>query len=219
MARNKYPEETEKLILDVSLRLFSEKGYENTSIQEIIDELGGLSKGAIYYHFKSKEEILMGVMGRMDKQIAEPLLKMRDDPDRNGFEKLQEMFRMSLAISDKEVAFRTAPDLRKNPKMLALQIDSIFQDVVPNYVRPIIEEGVEDGSIQTEYPKELAEILILLSNLWLNPLMFGQEENEENMIRRTEFYRWMLLKLGLDIIDDEMMNRFHYLGKLFYEKK
>ncbi len=48
MARNKYPEETVQLILDVAFRLFMKKGYEHTSVQDIIDQLGGLSKGAIY---------------------------------------------------------------------------------------------------------------------------------------------------------------------------
>ena len=61
MARNKYPEETVARILDVSLKLFLEKGYENTTIQDIIDALGNLSKGAIYHHFKSKEDILEAV--------------------------------------------------------------------------------------------------------------------------------------------------------------
>ena len=54
MARNKHPEETVNRILEVSLRLFLEKGYEYTSIRDIIDGLGNLSKGAIYHHFKSK---------------------------------------------------------------------------------------------------------------------------------------------------------------------
>ena len=58
MARNKHPEETVNLILDVALALFFEKGYDNTSIQDIIDGLGGLTKGAVYHHFKSKEDIL-----------------------------------------------------------------------------------------------------------------------------------------------------------------
>ena len=47
LARNKHPEETVNRILDVAYRLFMEKGYEYTSIQNIIDNLGGLSKGAI----------------------------------------------------------------------------------------------------------------------------------------------------------------------------
>ena len=58
MARNKYPEVTVEKILDVAQRLFLEKGYDNTTIQDIVNELGGLTKGAIYHHFKSKEEII-----------------------------------------------------------------------------------------------------------------------------------------------------------------
>lgn len=46
MARNKHPEETVAKILDVAMRLFVEPGYEQTSMQNIIDELGGLTKGA-----------------------------------------------------------------------------------------------------------------------------------------------------------------------------
>lgn len=45
MARNKHPEETVHLILDVAFRLFMEKGYEHTSVQDIIDQLGGLARG------------------------------------------------------------------------------------------------------------------------------------------------------------------------------
>ena len=45
MARNKYPEVTVEKILEVSQRLFVEKGYDNTTIQDIVNELGGLTKG------------------------------------------------------------------------------------------------------------------------------------------------------------------------------
>ena len=53
MARNKYPEVTVEKILDVSQRLFLEKGYDATTIQDIVDDLGGLTKGALYHHFLS----------------------------------------------------------------------------------------------------------------------------------------------------------------------
>lgn len=58
MARNAHPEVTRTRILDAAQRLFMAQGYEHTSIQNIVDELGDLSKGAIYHHFKSKEAIL-----------------------------------------------------------------------------------------------------------------------------------------------------------------
>ena len=58
MARNPHPEVTERRILAAAKKLFAEKGYDKTSIQDIIDKLGDLSRGAIYHHFKSKEAIL-----------------------------------------------------------------------------------------------------------------------------------------------------------------
>ena len=53
MARNRNSHETRKKILEVSKNLFLEKGFDNTSIQDIIDGLGGLTKGVIYHHFES----------------------------------------------------------------------------------------------------------------------------------------------------------------------
>ena len=52
MARNKYPELTVEKILDVAQKLFLEQGYEQTTIQDIVNNLGGMTKGAVYHHFK-----------------------------------------------------------------------------------------------------------------------------------------------------------------------
>lgn len=92
MARNKHPEETVSLILDVAARLFMEKGYEHTSIQDIIDNLGGLSKGAIYHHFKSKEDILVAVTDRMTSESNRMLADIRDQKNLCGKEKLRAIF-------------------------------------------------------------------------------------------------------------------------------
>ena len=64
MARNKHPEQTVQLILDTATRLFLQKGYDKTTLQDIIDATG-LSKGAIYHHFASKEAIIIAVVDRM----------------------------------------------------------------------------------------------------------------------------------------------------------
>ena len=96
MARNKYPEETKNKIIDTAAKLFIENGYEHTSIQDIIDHLGGLSKGAIYHHFKSKEEIMWAVADRMYEGSEYTLEKVARRMDLNGAEKLKEIFRTSL---------------------------------------------------------------------------------------------------------------------------
>lgn len=84
MARNKHPEETVNLILDVAFRLFIEKVYEHTSIQDIIEQLGRLSKGAIYHHFKSKEDIMVAVTDRITAESNHMLTVIRVRTDLNG---------------------------------------------------------------------------------------------------------------------------------------
>lgn len=58
MARNAHPEVTRRRILDAAQKLFSEKGFEHTSMQDIVNELGNLSKGAIYHHFPARKPSL-----------------------------------------------------------------------------------------------------------------------------------------------------------------
>ena len=60
MSRNKYPEETLKLIFDAATRLFTEKGFEKTSLQDIMNQTQ-ISKGAISHHVTSKEEIVIKI--------------------------------------------------------------------------------------------------------------------------------------------------------------
>lgn len=52
MARNKYPEATVEKILDVAERPFVERGNEHTTMADIVESLGGLTKGAVHHHFK-----------------------------------------------------------------------------------------------------------------------------------------------------------------------
>lgn len=198
MSRNKNPEETEKLILDVSYKLFTEKGYDETSLQDIIDNLGGLSKGAIYHHFESKESILIAVYKRFSKTVEDEMHSLIDDPTLTGLEKLQSMFMGTVKISSQQKLIASTPSLLDNPKLLAIQLQSTILDVIPNYVIPVIKQGIKDGSIKTEYPEQLAEILILFSNVWMNPLIFQVKDFDE-INKRLELFTKITESLGVNL--------------------
>lgn len=57
-------------ILDISLSLFLEKGYDNTSISDIVTKLD-IARGTLYYHFESKEAIMDAIIERSVKEIVE----------------------------------------------------------------------------------------------------------------------------------------------------
>ncbi|WP_217563008.1 TetR/AcrR family transcriptional regulator [Paenibacillus sp. GbtcB18] len=209
MARNKYPEETINQILTVALNLFIQKGYEQTSIQDIINELGGLTKGAIYHHFKSKEEILQAVTDHLFQGVDDMLSGVRDDKELNGLEKLRKISHVSLDNPAQDELASVAPNLLRNPKMLAAQIGNIIDKAVPIYIQPIIEEGMRDGSIRTDYPRELSEVLMILTNIWLNPAVI--QASPEMMLRKLRFFDEILKGLGLDLFDEQMFLRLEEL--------
>ncbi len=72
-------ESTRERILDIALELFGEHGYENTSLREIAERLG-FSKAAIYYHFKSKDDILLALHYRLHDFGYEALQSMESSP-------------------------------------------------------------------------------------------------------------------------------------------
>lgn len=202
MARNKYPEVTVERILDVSQRLFLEKGYENTTIQDIVDELGGLTKGAVYHHFKSKEEIMDAVGDRMFFS-NNPFEAVRGRTDLNGLQKLQEAVRLNQ--SDQERVRLTAQSIpiAKSPRLLQEMIVSNRKVLTP-YFLELIEEGNRDGSMHTDYPREIAELLPLLTSLWLLPSVYPA--SREQMKRKFLFLGEMLEKMGVPLMDDSIRN-------------
>lgn len=217
MARNKHPEETVSLILDVSYRLFMEKGYEHTSIQDIIDNLGGLSKGAIYHHFKSKEDILVAVTDRMTSQSNNILANIRDQKDLNGQEKLKKIFKDSIMRPVQDEIFTVAPDLHDNPRLLFSILRETMDEAAPNYILPIIMQGIKDGSIQTEHPKALAELIMLTANIWMNPMIF--DNTPEEAYEKFMIFGQMMKGFGLDVLDDELLNRLQELAVLYQKNK
>lgn len=209
MARNKYPEETVEKILQASKRLFLEKGYEQTTIQDIVDQLGGLTKGAVYHHFKSKEDIINALGDRMFAD-QNPFEAVRGRRDLTGLEKMREVVRLTQSPDWAQLSRECIP-LLKNPRILAENIQGNQAVATPLFME-LMEEGLSDGSITTRYPQELAELLTLLPNLWLAPSVYPG--SREAILRRFRCLGEMLEHMGLPLIDGEVMA----LAEDFFQK-
>lgn len=203
MSRNKYPEVTVEKILDVSQRLFYEKGYEKTSIQDIVNELGGLSKGAIYHHFKSKEDILCELEERIFKD-NNPFAVVEKEKNLNGLQKLKyaiELNQKNQAMDENSQITEQFVPLLENPHILASTIQSNRKYLSPCF-RKLIQEGIDDGSIKTKYAKELSELLPLME-LWMMPSLFPA--SDEEIKHKFEFLKNMFEKMGLPIFDENVV--------------
>ena len=201
MSRNKYPEETVERILDTAQRLFLEKGYEQTTIQDITDNLGGLTKGAIYHHFKSKEEIIDAVSDRMFFS-NNPFEAVRERKDLNGLQKLREAIRLNQSDQERTNLTIQSIPVCKNPRLLMEMINSNRKILTP-YYQELLEEGNRDGSIHTKYAKEIAELMPLLTSLWMLPSVFPG--SKKDMQHKFLFIGEMLEKMGVPLFDQEIL--------------
>lgn len=202
MARNKYPEQTIEQILSISTKLFIENGYEKTTIQDILNELK-MSKGAIYHHFKSKEEILEAIIVKRSVYARELLSDLiKDTQAENAREKIK-MILLSLT----EDTINHSVDIIlcsqiKSPQFVIAGIQSSVNDDA-QILSGLFEDGIKDGSIQTDYPLECAEVFMLLLNIWINPALFNRDIAQT--VKRLEALRHMMIQLGVDIIGEEMI--------------
>ena len=199
MPRNKYPEETVQKILDASLKLFLEKGYEETTVLDIISEMGGLTRGAFYHHFKSKEEVFDSLCEILFYE-SNPFEKAKSHKELNGLEKLKCVLRTSFDETEHHQLSMASMQLMGSPAFLKKLIES-NQELAPMY-QELIEEGIQDGSIQSEQPKLLADLFVLLTNFWSIPTIYPMTADET-------WQKFLMIKsimdnLGLPVIDDEI---------------
>lgn len=218
MARNKHPEETVAKILDVALELFAQKGYEHTSIQDIVDNLDGLSKGAIYHHFKSKEEIFDAAMERAMTPALESIGSNRDDRELTGAQKVQRLFSLEGVLPQLTAWKRVSPDPDpiKNARLLGMEYANALGPAASDYLLPIIEQGNADGSIACKHPRETAEALSLLADLWLVPL-FREPGTEAQFMNRLDVLIDMAAAVGIQFDRTHMEETARAIARVLFD--
>lgn len=137
--------------------------------------------------------------------------------DLNGIEKLRTLFKSSLCRSVQDEIFKVAPSFYNNPRLLASLLYETIELTAPEFIQPIIEEGIVDGSIAAEHPKQLAELISLVANVWINPMIF--DNTEEETYHKFLVFDQMLKGMGLDIIDEEMVARMCELTSIYQRSK
>lgn len=188
------------------LQAFLEKGYEKTSLQDIIRETG-LSKGAIYHHFSSKEAIFETICNQIGQENEIRLSKIRDDAALTGEEKLRKIFRSAILHPNQKEAFHIMPYLLDHPRYLAMQMQEILHISVPEYIQPILEEGVADGSLQVSDIQAVGEAIMVLMGIWLQPI--SRPTTPEEMRARCVVFNQITQGCGLGtLLEEDLIDSF-----------
>ena len=199
MPKNKNPEETVEKILDASLRLFIKKGFDRTTINDIVGELDGMTRGAFYHHFESKREVLYALLEKkydaVERQTCDSM---------TGLERIRTL----MNIHDVHVTPDTTDaqllqitfDLLKDPIALAEQIKENYGPG-SEWMRELVVLGMEDGSIKKQDADMLTQVILLLLNFWLIPTIYPVETVEEFEIKLL-MAKKILDGLGCPVLDD-----------------
>jgi len=152
-------------ILDVVQRLVYSKGYEQMTIQDILDDLQ-ISKGAFYHYFDSKPALLEALVERMEVEIEKLLLPIVHDPEITALQKLQQFFdtinRFKTARKDFLLALIHGWYRDENAIVRQKLMMRGTKHIKP-FLAEIIQQGIPEGIFSTSYPEQVGEVVLSLA--------------------------------------------------------
>ncbi|MGD2091196.1 MAG: TetR/AcrR family transcriptional regulator [Candidatus Aminicenantes bacterium] len=172
--------------LDTARQLFFEKGYEKTSVNDIIEKVG-VAKGTFYHYFKSKEDLLDQLVNHFTEKSVSRVGELMERRDMNALERVNHFF---ISIRDSKV---------ENKELMKMLMRFMYKDenlilrhkifkrsialLTPAFAE-IIKQGMEEGHFRPLDPDETAEIIFMMA-LSMNEVVVGllldAEEKPENI--------------------------------------
>ena len=165
-------EKRKKELLDIAYNMFITQGYENTSVDEIIEK-AQIAKGTYYYHFQSKEQMLEEVIDMMiDSEI----------------EMAKQIIQTDIPVPQKIVGIITSmkPTEAEEPiKNTLFQPENVLMhhkvrqkliDTLTPLLSEVIEEGVDEGVFECDNISERVKMLLILSDATFNEGTFSERD-------------------------------------------
>ncbi len=170
----KEAEERRNEILDAADALFGQKGFDRTSTNDILEKVG-IARGTLYYHFKSKEDIMDALIDRYNIRLLSTAQEIAAD---TSIPVIERIFRvvMSLNISEgngKEIIEHIH---RPQNALMHQKIQKVIMKGVTPILTGIIREGIEQGLFSTPYPYECMEMVVA----YMNTVSDDDMENKTN---------------------------------------
>lgn len=155
--REDVSEERKEQILDAATEVFAQKGFDHARMDDIVEETG-LSKGALYWYFKSKDDIIFAIMDRLF-QLEFKELEDLTQSDASATEALQAF--TEVAIKDINRMLRFMP---VTYEFLALAFrNKLVQKAIKQYMNsyvgildPLIQRGIDSGEFRSVKPRQVS---------------------------------------------------------------
>lgn len=178
----KEAEERKEEILDAAEKLFAAKGFDNTSTGDILDAVG-IARGTLYYHFKSKEDILDGVIERITSRLMKDAGEIVRNRELPVLERLTKAI-MSLNV-ESGIGYEIMEQVHRPQNALMHQkMQTTLLAGINPILTELVKEGIEQGICHTQYPESVVEMTMLYANTAfdeLNIVGLGPEQREKKI--------------------------------------
>lgn len=169
-------------ILDAADQLFGQKGFDGTSTNDILQQVG-IARGTLYYHFKSKEDIMDALIERYNHRLFSAAREVASDQSVAVYERIT---RVVLALnlsgpSDEQIMEHIHKP--QNALMHQKIQKAILQGLTP-ILADLIREGIQQGLFRTPFPYECMEMVVAYANTIFDEDMV--EMNEEERATRVQ---------------------------------
>ena len=193
-------EKTKSDIVKTAIRFVQDKGWENVRVEDVVKEVG-VTRGAFYHYFKSREELIAAVTDHFYLEHSPFTLAMMQD-GLNALEKFRFALKANIKfnLENRELTNATIASM-SNPAVFRSEFFSQVNTTAPS-IEQLLIEGNEDGSIMVSYPKQAAQVLVMLSSIWINPSIFRVAYQE--FCDKIAFTEDLCSKIGVPVIDDEV---------------
>ena len=178
-------------ILDAAEKLFFEKGYDRTSVQDILDALQ-LSKGGFYHYFDAKDSVLRAVSERRVQSRFDRLSADLYGARRNPVDRLNLLLSMANLFETEDAPFAAMLMklcyIDKDAAMIAHRRRVLVERLLP-FMNDVIGEGIADGSFHTRHPMETGRLLLLMAcdvDDEVCCLLADNPDNPDAMLRMLE---------------------------------
>jgi len=183
-------------LLDTAERLFITRGFQQTTINDIREEIG-IAKGTFYHYFKSKDEILDAIIERI---IEDDLVRAKEIAQDETLSPPQKLYHILLSQRPSEGGSKDniTKTIHKpeNAEMHLKTIVGAIKHLCP-VMAEVVSQGVATGDFHTENSKEVMNILVVSGQMLFDTAIFGwTPEEKANLIRA--FISSMELLLGAE---------------------
>ena len=177
MRISKEYDERKNEILDTAERLFHTKGYEKTTINDILKEVN-IAKGTFYYYFKSKEEVMDALIERVSLIAMEKVQKVAETEGMDPQEKMLHMFLAMRMEGPGEEQMLDDLHRPENALMHQKLLNYIVVNIAP-LLAQVVKQGVDQGIWKCPYPLEYMKIFLAASTTLMDDGIFEQDEKSQ----------------------------------------